>query len=91
MSTNEIQAAIDYLYSHADYSVERSYRYSADVFELQRVRDLLAALGNPQEQFKSFHIAGTKGKGSVSVFIASIQFLLIRSCNTLKISTRKMV
>jgi dihydrofolate synthase/folylpolyglutamate synthase len=72
MSKNEYQAAIDYLYSHADYSVKRSYRYSADVFELQRVRDLLVALGNPQDQFESFHIAGTKGKGSVSALIASV-------------------
>jgi dihydrofolate synthase/folylpolyglutamate synthase len=80
MTTNEYQAAIDYLYSYADYSVERSYRYSADVFELQRVRDLLAALGNPQDQFKSFHIAGTKGKGSVSAFVASV--LQAAGCKT---------
>ncbi len=72
MSNNDYQDAIDYLYSHADYSVERSYRYSADVFELQRVRDLLSSLGDPQDQFKSFHIAGTKGKGSVSALIASV-------------------
>jgi dihydrofolate synthase/folylpolyglutamate synthase len=72
MITNDYQAALDYLYSHADYSVERSYRYSAEVFELQRVRDLLAELDNPQDQFQSFHIAGTKGKGSVSALIASV-------------------
>jgi dihydrofolate synthase/folylpolyglutamate synthase len=72
MSTRAYQAAIDYLYSFADYSVERSYRYSADVFELQRVRDLLSALDNPHTRFKSFHIAGTKGKGSVSALIASV-------------------
>jgi dihydrofolate synthase/folylpolyglutamate synthase len=72
MSTDGYQAAIDYLYSYADYSVERSYRYSEDVFELQRVRDLLVALGNPHHQFKSFHVAGTKGKGSVSALIASV-------------------
>jgi dihydrofolate synthase/folylpolyglutamate synthase len=63
--------ALDYLYSFADYSKKRTYRYSAEVFDLQRVRELLHALGDPQKQFASFHIAGTKGKGSVSALIAS--------------------
>jgi dihydrofolate synthase/folylpolyglutamate synthase len=72
MSENAYQEALDYLYSFIDYSVERSYRYSADVFELQRVFDLLHELGDPQSTFKSFHIAGTKGKGSVSAMLASI-------------------
>lgn len=72
MSGKAYQDALDYLYSFVDYSVERSYRYSAEVFELQRVRDLLDTLGNPQNRFKSFHIAGTKGKGSVSALIASV-------------------
>lgn len=72
MGFTTYQAALDYLYGFADYSVKRSYRYSAEVFELQRVRDLLAALGNPQEKFKSFHVAGTKGKGSVCALIASV-------------------
>jgi dihydrofolate synthase/folylpolyglutamate synthase len=71
MSFETYEQAIEYIYSYADYSVERSYRYSAELFELQRVRDLLAMLGNPQEQFKSYHIAGTKGKGSVSALISS--------------------
>lgn len=38
---------------------------------LDRIRTLLAALGNPQEQFKSVHIAGTKGKGSTAAMMAS--------------------
>ena len=72
MSKFTYQNAIDYVYSFADFSVEASYRYSADIFELQRVRDLLESIGNPQENFKSFHVAGTKGKGSVSAMMASI-------------------
>ncbi|MDF1500327.1 MAG: bifunctional folylpolyglutamate synthase/dihydrofolate synthase [Anaerolineales bacterium] len=71
MTLDTYKQALDYLYSYADYSVERSYRYSPELFELQRVRDLLARLGDPQEQYKSFHIAGTKGKGSVSALISS--------------------
>ncbi len=63
--------ALDYLYSFVDYSLQRSYRYSPDVFDLARVRDLLARLGNPHERFASVHVAGTKGKGSVSALAAS--------------------
>lgn len=33
---------------------------------------LLAELGNPEKDFKVFHIAGTNGKGSTAVMIASI-------------------
>ncbi len=65
------QQALDYLYSFVDYSVERSYRYSSEVFDLQRVEDLLSRLGNPHTKFKSVHIAGTKGKGSVSAMVES--------------------
>ncbi len=65
------QEALDYLYSFIDYSVKRSYRYSPEEFDLDRVRRLLAALGNPQERFSSVHVAGTKGKGSVTAMIAS--------------------
>ena len=71
MTIDTYEQAIEYIYSYADYSVERSYRYSAELFELQRVRDLLAQLDDPQEHFNSYHIAGTKGKGSVSALISS--------------------
>ena len=39
---------------------------------LGNIESLSAQLGNPQEAFKSLHIAGTNGKGSSSHFIASI-------------------
>jgi dihydrofolate synthase/folylpolyglutamate synthase len=71
MSTSAYQQALDYIYSFVDYSVERSYRYSAEVFELARVRDLLDRLGAPDSHYPSIHIAGTKGKGSVAAFISS--------------------
>jgi len=65
------QEALDYLYSFIDYSQERSGRYSADAFELDRVRRLLARLDDPQTRYLSLHIAGTKGKGSVAAMIES--------------------
>ena len=37
---------------------------------LDRIKLVLARLGNPQNDFKSIHIAGTNGKGSVSSMLA---------------------
>jgi dihydrofolate synthase/folylpolyglutamate synthase len=71
MGEMNYQSALDYLYSFVDYSIERSYRYSPDVFDLNRVLELFNALGNPHNQYESIHIAGTKGKGSVSALTES--------------------
>jgi dihydrofolate synthase/folylpolyglutamate synthase len=39
---------------------------------LDNVKELLQRLGNPQDEFRSVHVAGTNGKGSVSAMLASI-------------------
>ncbi len=39
---------------------------------LDNPRRLLSLLGNPQDSFKSVHVAGTNGKGSTSAMIASV-------------------
>ena len=39
---------------------------------LDRMRALLAALSNPEQQFRAVHIAGTNGKGTVASLTASI-------------------
>ena len=39
---------------------------------LDRIRDLLEEIGNPQEKIKTIHVAGTNGKGSVSHILAAI-------------------
>lgn len=44
---------------------ERTYR-------LERMRFLLKQFDDPHLAYKTFHIAGTKGKGSTSAFLASI-------------------
>ena len=40
--------------------------YKAD---LQNTIDLCKALGNPQNEFRSIHIAGTNGKGSTAAML----------------------
>lgn len=39
---------------------------------LQRIEALLAAIGNPETKFKSFHVAGTNGKGSTCATIDAL-------------------
>jgi dihydrofolate synthase/folylpolyglutamate synthase len=41
-------------------------------FGLESMRLLMKTLGDPQDTFKSIHIAGTNGKGSTSVILAAI-------------------
>jgi dihydrofolate synthase/folylpolyglutamate synthase len=65
------QGTLDYLYSFIDYSLQKTFRYSPEKFDLDRMRDFMAALGNPQNDYKILHVAGTKGKGSVSALCAS--------------------
>ena len=42
------------------------------VLGLDSIRELLRRLGNPQEQLRIVHIAGTNGKGSILAFLASV-------------------
>ncbi|HLO14296.1 MAG TPA: folylpolyglutamate synthase/dihydrofolate synthase family protein, partial [Anaerolineales bacterium] len=63
--------ALDYLYSFVDYSLKHASELAKAEFNLDRMFALLAELGNPQEKYPIIHVAGTKGKGSVSAFCAS--------------------
>ena len=65
------QDALDYIYSFVDYGQVRTYKYSAQTFDLGRMVKFLDALGNPHTRYPVLHLAGTKGKGSVSAMCAS--------------------
>jgi len=65
------QAALDYLYSFVDYSLTHQQNLAPENFDLNRMQALMAALGNPEQSYQTIHVAGTKGKGSVSAFCAS--------------------
>jgi len=53
-----------------------SFQYTPANFGLARMQRIMAALGNPHREFKSAHIAGTKGKGSTAVMLAE----MLRGC-----------
>jgi len=66
------QEALDFLYSFIDYSLKRNFRNAAEKFNLDRMRQFMRHLGDPQEDYAIIHVAGTKGKGSVSSMCASV-------------------
>ena len=61
--TQRLQHALESLYG-----LERR----RDKFGLEGTRALLAALGDPQRRFRSIHVAGTNGKGSVCAIIERV-------------------
>lgn len=63
--------ALKYLDSFVDYEKRPTFDYRS-VMKLSRMRALLDGLGNPQRNFRSILIAGTKGKGSTCAFAYSI-------------------
>ena len=68
---NEYNKALDYLYSFVDYSLKHSSELAKAEFNLDRMFALMEELGNPQNTYPIIHVAGTKGKGSVSAMCAS--------------------
>ena len=64
------QETLDFMFSQLPmYHRIGAAAYKADI---QPTIDMMAALGNPEGKFRSIHVAGTNGKGSVSHFLASI-------------------
>ena len=49
--------------------VQSQTRQSREKVDLSIITELLVRVGNPQESFKTIHIAGTNGKGSVCAYI----------------------
>ena len=65
------QQTLEYLYGFVDYSLTHADRYSPEKFDLGRMRAFAEHLGNPHTAYPIIHVAGTKGKGSVSALCAS--------------------
>jgi len=59
----DISEALEWLYSLENLGIKLG---------LQRMRELMLALGDPQLKFRTVHIAGTNGKGSVSAMLDRI-------------------
>jgi dihydrofolate synthase / folylpolyglutamate synthase len=59
----DYEETIEYLYSRGFFAVK---------FGLDGITDLVSKFNNPQNDYRTVHIAGTNGKGSVTSFISSI-------------------
>ena len=64
--------AEEYLNSFTNYEQIPSISYVQPGYSLKHVEELLNRMGNPQLAARTIHIAGTKGKGSVSAMIAQV-------------------
>ena len=58
-------------YKEAMAYVEEVGQYGM-VMGLSSMRELCARLGNPQDQLRFVHIAGTNGKGSVLAYVSTV-------------------
>jgi dihydrofolate synthase / folylpolyglutamate synthase len=65
-----------WLHDRTDYEKIRNVQYSDNAFKLDRMRKLLTLMGDPQDEVKTVHVAGTVGKGSTVAMIAS----MMREC-----------
>ena len=64
-------AAVKYLESFVNYERINRYSYKKSL-GLKRIKNFLQLIGNPQDELKVIHIAGSKGKGSTCAFAAYI-------------------
>ena len=68
-SITNYTTGLKWLYDHVDNERLRLVKYNDKSFSLSRMRQLLKLLGNPHEDLKVVHVAGTKGKGSTCAMI----------------------
>lgn len=66
------EAALCFLQSRVNYERALAFPYHERDLQLGRMRELLQRLGNPQEHLRIIHVAGTKGKGSTTVMLATV-------------------
>jgi len=64
--------AVRYLLDRVDFERMRVVRFDGATFKLDRMREIMNAIGNPHEQIRLVHVAGTVGKGSTVAMIASM-------------------
>lgn len=72
MKIESYEQAIEFLFNRVNFERLTASQYTADDFKLDRMREFLRRLGDPQDAIPAVHIAGTKGKGSTAALIAQI-------------------
>ena len=80
MADMTYKQATSYLESLIDYERTPAGAAAARLWNLDRMRHLLGAVGDPHLALRCLHLAGTKGKGSTAAIAASI--LTAAGCRT---------
>ncbi|MCA9079863.1 MAG: bifunctional folylpolyglutamate synthase/dihydrofolate synthase [Planctomycetaceae bacterium] len=68
----DYEQELAYVFGRLNYEHAPQKARSIEDFQLGRMRELLARLGQPQRRIPCVHIAGSKGKGSVATMVARI-------------------
>src|SRR5688572_26667233 len=63
------EQALAFWYSHVNYEQRAP---AAGDFKLDRMRALLARLGDPHRRLRIVHVAGSKGKGSTAAMLTTV-------------------
>ncbi len=66
----DLHAALKWLDDHIDYEANMPSRRALPT--LDRMKSLMAVLGDPHESIPSVHITGTNGKGSTSAMVSAL-------------------
>jgi dihydrofolate synthase / folylpolyglutamate synthase len=69
-NSDRLDSLLDWLYARVNY--ERQSTATSDSFKLKNMRALAEQLQNPHLKYPVVHVAGTKGKGSVSAMLGQI-------------------
>ncbi|HPO48811.1 MAG TPA: Mur ligase family protein [Spirochaetota bacterium] len=67
-----IKETLDYIYSFVNLESNLNEKYLDKEYSLTNIENILKYFDNPHKNIKIIHIAGTKGKGSVSLMISKL-------------------
>lgn len=66
------QDCVDYLYSLISYETKPNWSYDNKSMNLERFKEFLSRLNNPQKNLNIIHVAGSDGKGSTCAMISAV-------------------
>ncbi|MDY4609096.1 MAG: folylpolyglutamate synthase/dihydrofolate synthase family protein [Sphaerochaetaceae bacterium] len=71
MQFNTFADVVAFMESFNNLEKKGTDHYTTRTYRLDRMFKLLGHLGNPERDFKTIHVAGSKGKGSTASFLAA--------------------